>query len=165
MRRELTTMAMLGGMAFSSRAASPTAAFITQEINLMNDHLLQSHTFGSVANNVLDGLEKIQRDCSKQGWDGYDAKPVSQVTIDLAKTIIAVFPPSMHAPEIGAEPDGHITFEWYRSTSMVLSLSITPDEDIHYAALIGSAKAYGTEKFKGTFPQIILDTIQRIFEL
>jgi hypothetical protein len=158
-------MAMLGGMTSSSRAASATADYITNAFNLSYEHLLQSHTFGFMTLNVLEGLEKLQQDCTKQGWDGYNAIPVSPATIELAKSIIAVFPYNMYCPEISAEPDGHVSFEWYRSPLRVLSISITQDGDIHYAALIGSAKAYGTEQFKGTFPHVILDIIQRIFAL
>jgi len=51
------------------------------------------------------------------------------------------------AANVGAESDGHITFEWYTSPRHILSISVSPDGKLHYAALIGSRKAYGTEDF------------------
>jgi hypothetical protein len=42
-------------------------------------------------------------------------------------------------------------------------VSITPEGDLHYAALIGPNKAYGTEVFFGEVPAGILDLIRRVY--
>jgi hypothetical protein len=65
-------------------------------------------------------------------------------------------------PSVGAEPDGHLTFEWHRSSRRTLSISVSPEGKLHYAALLDSSKAYGTESFLGTVPKIILDLIHRV---
>jgi hypothetical protein len=166
MTYELATMALQGEHLSSSRAASSTAHYITDEIRRINEYFLQSYTFGYKLHNVLDGLDALQQECAVQGWDGYSAVSISSAIFELAKSIISVFPSHMPFPEISAEPDGNISFEWYRSPFRVLSVSVTPDSDMHYAALIGcSTKAYGTEPFKGSFPEAILQIVQRIFAL
>ena len=65
-------------------------------------------------------------------------------------------------PSIGAEPDGQITVEWYRSPQRTLSVSISPDGELHYAALLGSAKTCGTEPFTGAVPNVVADLIHRV---
>gem|GEM_PF-6609959 len=46
-----------------------------------------------------------------------------------------------------------------RADSLV---SISADGNLHFAALLGLTKAYGTEPFVGEVPKIISDLIQRI---
>jgi hypothetical protein len=43
-----------------------------------------------------------------------------------------------------------------------LSVSVSPDGELHYAALLGLSKAYGTEPFFGEAPRPILDLIFRV---
>jgi hypothetical protein len=91
--------------------------------------------------------------------DGYDAQPVGEETYYLAHQFLAALPRTKLAPSIGAEPDGHVTVEWYRSWQRTLSVSISPDRYLHYAALLGLTMAYGTEPFVGEVPKIISDLI------
>ena len=70
----------------------------------------------------------------------------------------------MPAPTIGVEPDGHITFEWYRDPGRVLSVSIGPDGDLHYAALLGGvSRVNGTEPFFRDVPKEIGEAVRRLF--
>ena len=165
MIHELALITMLDCAECSSKAASPTADYIRSILNSSYEHRLNSYTFGNKINSIMDNLDKIVHVCSEEGWDGYAAKPIAAETISNAKIIISVLPYDIHTPEISAESDGHITLEWYRSSNNVLSISISPENDIHYAALIGSSKAYGTEPFKGTFPKTSTNLIQLIFSL
>jgi hypothetical protein len=41
-------------------------------------------------------------------------------------------------------------------------VSISPDGELHYAALLGSAKTSGTEPFVGDVPKVICDLIARV---
>jgi hypothetical protein len=63
---------------------------------------------------------------------------------------------------VGVEPDGHLTVEWYRSPEETLSVSISADGDLHFAALLGLTKAYGTEPFVSEVPKMISDLIHRV---
>jgi hypothetical protein len=65
-------------------------------------------------------------------------------------------------PEVSAEPDGALTFEWHRSARLTLSVSVPGSGVLHYAALLGDAKAYGTEPFFGEVPKVISDLIHRV---
>ena len=67
----------------------------------------------------------------------------------------------MAAPSVGAEPDGQITFEWYQSQRRILSVSVSQEGDLHYAALLGYSRRYGTEPFFGEIPADILKLVHR----
>jgi hypothetical protein len=66
-------------------------------------------------------------------------------------------------PTVGAEADGHLALDWYASPSRVVSVSISPEGDVHYAALLGGAgRRSGTEAFLGDVPSDLLELIRRI---
>ena len=39
---------------------------------------------------LTEKIDEIAKDCSTQGWDGYDGKPISQGTAELAKLIAGI---------------------------------------------------------------------------
>ena len=111
---------------------------------------------------VFEELLKTFEECREPDWDGYGAQSVREETYHLAPQFLTALPRSTWAPSIGAEPDGQITVEWYRSPERTLSVSISPDGELHYAALLGSAKTYGTEPFIGAVPKVVADLIHRV---
>ena len=113
---------------------------------------------------VFEELLKTFEECRQPNWDGYGAQSVREETYDLAHQFLAALPLSTPLPSIGAEPDGQITVEWYRSPQRTLSVSISPDGDLHYAALLGAERICGTETFRARMPQVLSDLIARIEE-
>jgi hypothetical protein len=80
---------------------------------------------------------------------GTAAQAVRKETYHLAHQFLAALP-------LG------LTFEWYGSPQRTLSVSVSPDGDLHYAALVGSAKAWGTDPFFGEIPKVIDTLIRRL---
>ncbi len=111
---------------------------------------------------VFEELSQVFEECREPNWDGFSAQPVSDWTYHLAYEFLKVLPLGTPAPSSGAEPDGHVTFEWHRSPHRTLSLSISPKGDLHFSALLGSAKTYGTEPFIGEVPKFICDLIDQV---
>jgi hypothetical protein len=112
----------------------------------------------------FEELLKTFEECRQPNWDGYGAQSVREETYDLAHQFLTALPLSTPMPSIGAEPDGHITVEWYRSPQRTLSVSISPDGELHYAALLGAERICGTETFRARMPQVLSDLIARIEE-
>jgi hypothetical protein len=146
----------------STRGASGAARYVAEEFAKGRDQLQNSYSLGLTSKGVFDDLCTIAEECSSADWDGYGAEPVVQDTYQWAYRFLEALPLGIPAPTIGAEPDGDITVEWYRAPHRTLSVSITPEGDLHYAALIGVSKAYGTEPFFGDIPALILDLLGRV---
>lgn len=142
--------------------ASDTAYFIAEQIQKGRGHLQSSHSLGLGAKSVLEDLIKVAEECRSANWDSYGAASITNETFWQAYHFLSALPFGFPTPSVGAEPDGHLTFEWHRSSRRTLSISVSPEGDLHYAALLGSSKAYGTEPFSGTVPKIILDLINRV---
>lgn len=158
----MTTMTISQFGALSSRGASETAGFIAKEIQERRQKWLSSYTFGQQLNVSLKELQQIFQECRQANWDGYEAMPVAHETYEMVYQFLEAIPIGTPAPSLGTEPDGHITLEWYRSPRRLLSVSISPEGDLHYAALSGSSTHYGTEPFYGEVPSMLLDIIRRI---
>ena len=111
---------------------------------------------------VFEELLKTFEECREPNWDGYGAQAVREETYHLAHQFLAALPLSMQVLSIGAAPDRHITVEWYRSLQRTLSVSISPEGNLHFAALLGSAKSYSTEPFTGAVLKVVADLIHRV---
>lgn len=160
---EITASAIIysGALALPSRGSSETARFVSQQTEAGLDLLKSSVTFGLFGKKAFDELGLTFEECREANWDGYQAEPVSEETYQLAVQFLKALPLGTSAPAIGAEPDGHLTMEWYRSPRRTLSVSISPEGELHYAALMGAGKAYGTEPFFGEVPETIMNLINR----
>ena len=151
----------LGSM---SRGTSPVTDFAVEQYEKQYENGIQklqdSYTLGQKES--LIELDRVYDECRTSGWDGYGALPISVDAFESARRLLLALPLGTPAPSIGAEPDGHITLEWYKSPRQTLSVSVSPDGQLHFAALMGASKQYGTEPFYGNMPQAILDLIYRL---
>ena len=125
--------------------ASETAGFVAQQREISFDILQESNALGFAAKGTFQQLFEVFKECSFEGWDGDKAKPISiEVLQDTIKFLYS-FPLGIEAPDVGAEPDGAITLEWYRSPNKLISISINPDGWVYWAALIGTSRRHGAD--------------------
>jgi hypothetical protein len=148
--------------ALGSGGESDTAIFVALQAREGRRSLRSTYTFGHSFYEALQRLMSIRDRCQLPDWDGYGAEPVTDKTIGSAYRFLEALPPGLPEPGVGAEPDGHITLEWHRSAWRTVSVSISPDDNLHYSGLLGPNKQYGTEAFFGEVPKSILDLIRRL---
>ena len=119
-------------------------------INNIN-HNYENKTF----NNLDIQIEKIIIDCKENGWDGYDANPISSKTQINSKTLIKKL--IINIPEyivdncdISPASDGSIVFEWRENSSKIFTISILEDQVIYiYINKIKKEKTTGKFEFIG----------------
>ena len=141
---------------------SPSAHFIHKQIQDRYNELESPEFYFSIKKKVLPELEEVYSNSQKRGWDGYDAQPVRVETYFHVISFLESLPGVLPIPTVGVESDGNITLEWYKSPQRLLSVSVSPFGELHYAALIGPKKSYGTETFSGEIPHEILDLMRRV---
>ena len=107
-------------------------------------------------------LEKIFEECSSGGWDGERAKPISKEVLRNAIIFLESFRPEVEPPQIAAEPDGAISFEWYRSPEKVISVSINPGGQFYYASLFGTQQKHGKGSVSSGIPDDLLALIVEV---
>jgi hypothetical protein len=111
---------------------------------------------------AYEELAKVANTCRTPDWDAHGAQPVSAATVQHARRLIEALPPVYPSPSVGAEPDGHVTLEWYRATNCLLSVSVSPEGMLYYAALLGEEDPRGSCPFAGVVPETILYCIRRV---
>lgn len=140
--------------------SSDTANYI-EKINQNNSrYFSQSVTLGKQS--AYNELIQLWDECKIQNWDGYDAFPIQEKTFKNAWDVIDALPLGYPLPSFGAEPDGHITLEWYCHPRWILSVSVSPEGYLYYAALFGDNSLKGTDTFLGSISETILNLIKRV---
>lgn len=114
---------------------------------------------------VLQTLDKIFEECSEEGWDGYDALPITQEAYIEAERLIKSLPtPSfIPMPEITPEPNGEITLEWSKGNRQIFVATVSGRNEITYAGLFGVNKTYGTEYFGDSLPSKLSENLRRLY--
>lgn len=108
-------------------------------------------------------LDKAWPEISIAGWDAYGAEAVTRATYERAASFLDTLRPSVPMPDIGADPDGEITFDWYRDADQVFSASIDASGRMSYAGLFGKSKVHGTEWYTGEHLEVVTFNLVRLY--
>ncbi len=126
-----------------------------------SDHFGESVTYSKQT--TYDELWDVWQDCKEPNWDGYDALPVDRETFQNAYRLVESLPLGCPLPSsVGAEPDGQLALEWHRNPRWTLSVSISPEGTLHYAALLGAEDPRGSCPFFGDISDSLLSLIRRV---
>lgn len=147
---------------FVSGGVSGAARYIETETRENRRYLHESPAFG-IESVLRNELAEVWRECQQANWDGYDALPVSRDVLSYMYQFLEALPFGFPPPSINADPQGCLSVEWYRNPRRVLSVAVSDDGSLHYAALLGANKACGTETFDGDIPKNILNLVQRVY--
>jgi len=108
-------------------------------------------------------LHEAISEATADNWDGYGAKAYSPASLKVALRLIELLPTSIPAPEVGVDPDGEISIDWYLDSGSALSISISGNDELSYAAIFKDGKGHGIEYFGDELPKEILEKIRRLF--
>lgn len=146
--------------AIASRGSSSTAAYIDQVDYENQLNLTRTVTFSKQP--AIDELATTWEECRAPNWDGYDAYPVKEETLNYAYAFIQALPLGFPLPSVSAEPDGYLAFDWFRSPYWTISVSVSPEAVIYYAALLGDSDPRGSELFLGEISKRLLTLIKEV---
>jgi hypothetical protein len=113
-------------------------------------------------NERLQSLREAFSEASQPGWDGYDASPVSVATLVQAWAFLELLPSALPRPEISANPDGELAFEWSFGPRWLLTVSVNESGRLSYAGLFGLARIHGTEWLLDSIPEPVALAFQRL---
>lgn len=141
---------------------SPAARVVEDSVRRGVRSLQQSQVFG-MESVVREELATVWEECRVDGWDGFSAMAVTREALRNAYRLLESLPWGFPAPSIGAEPDGQLTLEWHVSPRRTLSVSVSPEDELHFAGLFGRNRVHGTEDFFGEVPELILKLVRRVY--
>jgi hypothetical protein len=139
---------------------SETAQYLSKASQSKEQYFHQTATLSKQT--AYDELVGVWEECKVANWDGYNAFSVKEKTFWNTLFFIEVLPLGCPLPSVGAEPDGHLTLEWYINPRQTLSISISPEGILYYAALFGNESVPGSENFSGEISKTLLDLINKV---
>src|SRR5262245_31005683 len=69
-------------------------------------------------------IEEIAAQCAHAGWDGYGARPVTEVSKRTAQQLVEVLPVDIPEPEPSPDPDGEISLTWNFGPHHLFTVSV-----------------------------------------
>lgn len=148
----------------SGWGVSEDAAWLRAQLDGLFRARLESITMGKSYLDAMESLEDVFQECSSENWDGYGARVVDGLTYVHARKFLEALPTTLPAPEVAAEPDGEIAFEWHIGPRWVFSVSVGRENELTYAGLFGRSTAHGTEDyFADEIPSAIMENLDRLF--
>ena len=79
-------------------------------------------------------VESLRESAAEPGWDGEDAAPVSEKAIEMALSVTDTLPSDIQPPEIYADREGRIEFDWYLENGTSFTISVGPNSDVAISA-------------------------------
>jgi hypothetical protein len=136
---------------------------------VLSDAQRELQTAANSASLALTSLMRVLDECSQAGWDGYDARAVSDQAAVRAIAFLNALPSSLTPPDIVPEPDGELAVAWDFGPSLQLSISVGPTGPLHFAGVIGEDYGHprvrhGTEPFESVVACDLLGYIHDLHE-
>ena len=102
---------------------------------------------------IRDEILDVAAACSKEGWDGEDAIPISADSVGRAIKLLYLAPDAIRPPSVVPTIDGEIAFEWRLGKHKIISL-LVEDDEIIFSAILGSLnnRESATKPLKNGWP-------------
>ena len=121
-----------------------------------------SITFGEPKRTAQEALSLAYETARVEDWDGEGSARIEPSTYDYASQFLRLLPSTIPVPEIDADTDGEILFEWDLGRRRVFSVSVGRDGTLTFAALFGYRKIHGTEPLREALPLVISESFERL---
>lgn len=115
-----------------------------------------------VNNPLKERVEDCVEKCSRVGWDGDDASPISEPSKKTAELFIDLIPENVDIPDIEPENTGNLSFDWNQGKNRILSISVFPGKAV-FAGILGSEKLHGEVVIQDEMPEQIDSILVRYF--
>lgn len=159
MKREYQGFHPEPGSTGSSESAFNIASLLKKAI----DELSEPVTWHSRLEGARTSLLEVFDECSKPNWDGYNATPISPLILSEAMTFIDALPSWVPLPTIVPEPDGSIAFEWYGGKNRVFIASVSGNNTVVYAGLLGKGnRKHGVVPFNDSIPTDVIEGVNQV---
>ena len=112
---------------------------------------------------AIEAVARLFDECDQPDWDGYGALAIDRASANRAVGLIRALPLDLSVPEVGAEPDGCISLEWWVARGRVVTLSASASGPLPYAWLDDAESGHGIAEFdEGHFPARVAAEIRRL---
>lgn len=145
-----------------TRAASEASAVVDR----MQDDAEKAHQvsayLGAAILDTLSLLRAAYVEAAEPNWDGYGAQPADPLAYHHARRFATLLYREQQPTDISIDPDGEISFDWDHGIDYVVSVSVSREGRLAYAARVGPNRSRGIERLSDGVPEQILALIRRV---
>jgi hypothetical protein len=145
-----------------STAQSEPAREIDRLREKIREHLLLSYVMSNPAEQALTELDQVRAEASLEGWDGYGARPLDPDAYGFAKTFLNALPSTAPLPELSADTEGEVAFDWVFGERKALTVSVGPSGRCTFAWMLGQRVYRGTDWIDDEIPEEILSALGKL---
>jgi len=152
------------GFAFTpraDRALSEEAGILRRLIDAAAE-FSGSITVGEPKRAAQEALDAAYVTAQVENWDGEGSARVEPGTYVYASQFLRLLPSTIPVPDIAADTDGEILFEWDLGCRRVFTVSVGRDGTLTFAALFGYTKTHGTAHLHEALPLVISACLERL---
>jgi hypothetical protein len=146
---------------WGDRALSEEAQTLRELISAASE-FSGSMAVGEPKRTVQEALDAAYAAAQIHNWDGEGSARVESSTYVYASQFIRLLPSTAPLPDITADTDGEILFEWDQGRRQIFSVSVGRDGTLTFAGLFGHTKTHGTEHLREALPVVISDCLARL---
>jgi hypothetical protein len=160
---EATFEGMPGLMAPArSTAQSDSAKTIDKLREKIRGERLTSYVMSNATEQILAELNEVLSEASREGWDGYGARPLNPDAYYFAKTFLNNLPSTAPLPEVSADTDGEVALDWIFGERKALTVSIGPTGRCTFAWMLGQRVYRGTDWIDDEIPEEIVSALGKL---
>lgn len=135
--------------------------FAEKECNLLSDRVHISYREKEPLTELENRIYNIYNEYQEKNWDGYGAEPMQYLnqSLQFAKALFAESRILIESVEVIPENDGCLCFEWFKSNSKFINISVKDDKLI-YTYKFGDDKSCGETTFPGK--HMLIEQVKKI---
>jgi|GEM_PF-3823279 len=153
----------------SSSARSESGLIVNVYKQKFKSKLAQTLSMAPEQTKINRDMADLRAECSTLGWDGYQAKPLCDHSIQNARNFIALLEnESITYPDLSAEPNGLLVMDW-EGNGYQIGISIDRDECLAWGGIYKNkhgeySHIYGDSPYRGAIPHhlkaLLLQVVQ-----
>ena len=86
-------------------------------------------------NQCIEAIQSLLITAGSQNWDDEGADPVTRGAVEAALKVVKELPGDIEPPEIFADPEGNIEFDWHLDNGTMFTISVGHRGDIAISGL------------------------------
>jgi len=112
---------------------------------------------------LLKRVDELYRTCSKSNWDNEGSRALYRSVRRPAEKLIESLPSTFPYPDINADDDGDLLFEWYKTQKDFFIVTVTTQNRMTYLSFRGDDISKGNIAFEDKFPVVFETHLQSLY--
>lgn len=161
---------VVAGYSLALYFATRTGSAVSAEAEVLRDSASamiatkeRSLALFGAKSSVISQIHAVAAERASDEVDSDEFASVSDDVIERATHFVRAIPDALALPEVAADPDGSISFDWIAGRARVFSVSVGNTNRVSFAWIDGTDRGHGVARFDGdVIPTRVIEGICEI---